>query len=116
LAEITADPSLAVDAAKKRKLKRPVYVRQLAELLREKDKPDSIEMALQWGEGLVRAKRNFGGEVTENAVAVAAAAIGLADPFKLDEFEERRQGLLTALVACSPRNVSPWVVCFRTCG
>lgn len=107
LDEVAADPSLAVDATKKRKLKRPVYVRQLAELLRDKDKPDSIEMALQWGEGLVRAKRSFGTEVSENAVAVAAAAIALANPFHLDDFEQRRQGLVTALVAMSPRNVPP---------
>jgi telomere length regulation protein len=107
LAEVAADPTLAVDATKKRKLKRPVYVRQLAELLRDKDKPDSIELALQWGEGLVRAKRNFGTEVSENAVAVAAAALALANPFNLDDFEVRRQGLVTALVACSPRNVPP---------
>lgn len=109
LEEVRNDPSLAIDASKKRKLKRPVYVRQLAELLRDKDKPESIEMALQWGEGLVRAKRSFGTEVSDNAVAVAAAAIGLANPYNLDDFEERRQGLVTALVASSPRNVAPWL-------
>lgn len=107
LDEVAADPSLAIDATKKRKLKRPVYVRQLTELLRDKDKPESIELALQWGEGLVRAKRGFGTEVADNAVAVAAAALALANPFNLDDFEPRRQGLVTALVACSPRNVPP---------
>jgi telomere length regulation protein len=109
LDEVAADPSLAIDATKKRKLKRPVYVRQLTELLRDKDKPESIELALQWGEGLVRAKRGFGTEVSDNAVAVAASALALANPFNLDDFESRRQGLVTALVVCSPRNVPPLV-------
>ncbi len=82
-------------------------MRQLTELLRDKDKPESIELALQWGEGLIRAKRGFGTEVSDNAVAVAASALALANPFNLDDFEPRRQGLVTALVACSPRNVPP---------
>lgn len=107
LEEVAADPTLAIDATKKKKLKRPVYVRQLVELLRDKEKPESIEMGLEWGEGLVRAKRNFGGEVVENAVDVAQAAISLSDPYHLDDFEKKRQGLVTALVACSPRNVPP---------
>ncbi|BEI82719.1 hypothetical protein CcaverHIS002_0305870 [Cutaneotrichosporon cavernicola] len=109
LEEVAADPSLAIDATKKRKLKRPVYVRQLTELLREKDKPESIELALQWGEGLVRAKRGFGTEVVDNAVAVTASALALSNPFNLDDFEPRRQGLVTALVACSPHNVPPFL-------
>lgn len=109
LAEVAADPTLALDAAKKKKLKRPVYVRQLADLLRDKDSPDSIELALTYGEPLVRAKRNFGGEVVENAVNVAGAAIALANPFHLPDFDARRQGLLTALVACSPTNVPPFL-------
>ncbi|KAL1408560.1 telomere binding protein [Vanrija albida] len=109
LEEVAADPTLAIDATKKKKLKRPVYVRQLVELLRDKDKPESIEMGLEWGEGLVRAKRNFGGEVVENAVDVAQAAISLSDPYHLDDFDKKRQGLVTALVACSPRNVPPFL-------
>ncbi|GMK56562.1 hypothetical protein CspeluHIS016_0304020 [Cutaneotrichosporon spelunceum] len=109
LEEVAADPTLAIDATKKRKLKRPVYVRQLTELLRDKDKPESIELALQWGEGLIRAKRVFGTEVADNAVAVTASAIALANPFNLDNFESRRQGIVTALVACSPYNVPPFL-------
>lgn len=109
LEEVAADPTLALDATKKRKLRRPVYVRQLAELLRDKDKPESIELALQWGESLVRAKRNFGTEVADSAIAVAGAAIALSNPFNLDDFDTRRQGLVTSLVACAPRVVPPFL-------
>ncbi len=63
LEEVAADPTLALDGTQKKKVTRPVYVGQLVELLKERDKPDHLEMGLKWGEGLVRAKRNFGVEL-----------------------------------------------------
>ncbi len=42
-------------------------------------------------------------------MAVAVMTISLNDPFHLEGFEEKRQGLLTASVACSPKNVAPLV-------
>ena len=65
--EVAADPSLALDGAQKKAITRPVYVQQLVALLREREKPDHIEMGLKWGEGLVRAKRSFGGELGANS-------------------------------------------------
>ena len=40
-------------------------------------------------------------------MAVATMAVTLNDPFHLDGFDEKRQGLMISLVACSPRNVAP---------
>jgi telomere length regulation protein len=40
-------------------------------------------------------------------VTIATLSIGLNDPFHLDEFDKLRQGLVTALVACAPRQVAP---------
>jgi telomere length regulation protein len=65
LEEIASDPSLALDGAQKKKVTRPVYVGQLAALLKERESPEHLEMALKWGESLVRAKRNFGTELGE---------------------------------------------------
>jgi telomere length regulation protein len=65
LEEVTADPSLAFDSVQKKKVTRPVYISQLVALLSERDKPDSLEMGLKWGESLIRAKRSFGGELGE---------------------------------------------------
>ncbi|ORX40562.1 telomere length regulation protein-domain-containing protein [Kockovaella imperatae] len=107
LEEVTADPSLAIDAAGKKKIKRPVYVSQLMALLREREKPDHLEMALKWGESLIRSKRSFGGELEENAVNLATLTVALNNPFNLDHFDESRQGILNALVVCSPRKVAP---------
>ena len=61
--EVAADPSLALDSTQKKKLTRPVYLQQLVALLKEREKPDHLEMALKWGEGLIRAKRSFGREL-----------------------------------------------------
>ena len=65
LEEVAADPSLALDAAGKKKVSRPVYISQLLALVKEREKPECIEMALRFGESLIRAKRNFGGELGE---------------------------------------------------
>lgn len=67
LEEVAADPSLALDASSRTKIARPVYIPQLIALLKEREKPECIEMALKWGEGLVRAKREFGTELGEQA-------------------------------------------------
>jgi telomere length regulation protein len=63
LEEVAADPTLALDSAQNKKASRPVYVQQLIMLLKEREKPEYIEMGLKWGEGLVRAKRSFGTEL-----------------------------------------------------
>nr|XP_019010363.1 uncharacterized protein I206_04832 [Kwoniella pini CBS 10737]OCF49144.1 hypothetical protein I206_04832 [Kwoniella pini CBS 10737] len=109
LEEVTADPSLALDATQKKKIIRPVYIPQLVALLKERDKPENIEMGLKWGESLIRAKREFGTELSENAVAVTLMTLGLNDPFNLEGFEEKRQGIMNALVACSPQQVAPFL-------
>ncbi|WWD19666.1 hypothetical protein CI109_104128 [Kwoniella shandongensis] len=109
LEEVAADPSLALDAADKKKVSRPVYVPQLFALLKGREKPEYIEMGLKWGEGLVRAKREFGTELAENSVSVTLMALGLNDPFNIEGFEEKRQGLMNALVACSPKDVAPFL-------
>ncbi|WVW86203.1 hypothetical protein I302_108245 [Kwoniella bestiolae CBS 10118] len=109
LEEVAADPSLAIDTTQKKKVTRPVYIPQLTALLKERDKPESIEMGLKYGEGLIRAKREFGTELAENAVAVTLMTLGLNDSFNLDEFDEKRQGIMNALVACSPKEVAPFL-------
>ena len=38
---------------------------------------------------------------------LATLTVALNDPFNLDDFDESRQGILNALVACSPKNVAP---------
>lgn len=45
--------------------------------------------------------------VDENAEELVTQTLVLNDPFDLENFEERRQGILIALTACSPKLVAP---------
>lgn len=65
LEEIAADPTRALNSSQKKKVQRPVYIAQLHALLKEREKPECIEMALRHGESLIRAKKTFGGELGE---------------------------------------------------
>ena len=133
LEEIEKDPTLNVGT---KKIPKPVYLAQLGELVRstnaglksaENNEPDKIEMALSCGEELIRRKRSFGVELgwycihphdetqlksyatEENAVNLVYAFIGLQDSYELDDFSTKRQGIVTALVACCPRKSAPYV-------
>lgn len=132
LKEIEKDPTLNVGT---KKVPRPVYLAQLAELLRGKpgmqaqkpDEPheaDRVEMALNVAEELVRRKRAYGTELgrilvpsllyrrltlflDENAANLVYGFLGLQDKYELEGFSEKRQGILNALVACAPRKAAP---------
>ena len=133
LEEIENDPTLNVGV---KKIPKPVYLAQLGELVRstnvglksaENNEPDKIEMALGCGEELIRRKRNFGMELgrchihlqdetqlkscatEENAVNLVYVFVGLQDSYELDDFSTKRQGIVTALVACCPRKSAPCV-------
>jgi len=135
LEEIEKDPTLNVGT---KKVPKPVYLAQLGELVRstnvglksgENNEPDKIEMALGCGEELIRRKRNFGMELgrcrvylqdetqlnshvtEENAVNLVYIFLGLQDSYELDGFSTKRQGIVTALVACCPRKSAPYVRC-----
>lgn len=120
LDEIKEDPTL--HTGMKDPVKKPVYIQQLVDLLRERDKPEKVERGLADGEKLIRAKRGFGTELgtwqvhsiqvadplaEENAEMLATMAVALSESFELPEFEERREGLLIALVACAPKKAAP---------
>ncbi|TFK42888.1 telomere length regulation protein-domain-containing protein [Crucibulum laeve] len=116
LAEIEKDPTLNVGV---KKVARPVYLAQLGELLRgggnkvgpdDPHEADKIEVALDYAEELIRKKRGFGTELSENAVNLVYALLGLHNNYNLDGFEVKRQGALNALVACCPRKSAPALI------
>ncbi|KAL1748093.1 telomere length regulation protein-domain-containing protein [Schizophyllum fasciatum] len=113
LAEIERDPSLAVAPPK---VPRPVYLAQLGQLLRgppgakpleAQEEYRRLEVALASAEELIRKKQAYGTELEENADNLVYALVALQDNYDLDGFEEKRQGALTALVACCPRKAAP---------
>ncbi|KAJ2917584.1 hypothetical protein MD484_g2776, partial [Candolleomyces efflorescens] len=116
LEEIEKDPTLNVTA---KKVARPVYLKQLGDLLRSSggktssDDPheaDKIEMGLNCAEELIRKKRDYGTELAENAVNLEYALLGLNNNYELEGFSEKRQAALNALVACAPRPAAPALI------
>ncbi len=137
LAEIAADPTLAVGQAR---VARPVYLAQLGALLRgttpisaphalggagamgsggirtstagqvgTAHEADRVAAGLASAAPLIRRKRFFGTELAENAVDLTCALLGMNDNFELDDFAAQRQDALTALVACAPEKAAPCV-------
>lgn len=113
LAEIERDPTLALGQPK---VPRPVYLAQLGQLLRgplgaqqieAQEEFRRLEVALACAEELIRKKRHYGTELEENADNLVYALASLQDNYDLEGFEEKRQGALTALAACSPRKAAP---------
>ncbi|KAM5539117.1 hypothetical protein V8D89_007340 [Ganoderma adspersum] len=116
LAEIEKDPTLGVGI---KKVPRPVYLAQLGELVRptgglqsgdEQNNAARIEVALEVAEELIRRKSGYGTELEENAVNLVYGFIGLQDNYDLDDFSQKRQAALNALVACCPRKTAPTII------
>lgn len=93
----------------KKKRRRPVYIHELAPLLREKDR-EANRLALRYVEVLVRRKAGWGAEIHEQAIDLTYALVALQDNFSLKNFEERRKKALVALVVASPHNVAPCLI------
>ncbi|PIL23768.1 hypothetical protein GSI_13518 [Ganoderma sinense ZZ0214-1] len=116
LAEIERDPTLGVGI---KKVPRPVYLAQLGELVRptgglqsgdEQNNATRIEVALEVAEELIRRKCGYGSELEENAINLVYGFIGLQDNYDLDDFSQKRQAALNALVACCPRKAAPTII------
>ena len=133
LQEIERDPTLRVS---QKKIPRPVYLAQLGELVRnsgvgpseENQEADKIEMAINVGEELIRRKRDYGTELgksnmaryntsvltpdaAENAANLVYGFISLNNKFDLDDFDNKRQRIVIALVTCCPKNSAQYVPC-----
>lgn len=89
----------------KSKRRTPIYVGELAPLLRESER-GAVRMGLRYAAPLVTRKAGWGGEVHDNAVNLALALIGLNNNYRIAKFEERRLAALTALTIASPERVA----------
>lgn len=56
-----------------------------------------------------RVERQISNKVLteENAVNLTYGFVGLQDNFDLEDFDDKRQDILNALVACCPRKTAP---------
>ncbi|ORY83468.1 telomere length regulation protein-domain-containing protein [Leucosporidium creatinivorum] len=117
----TALPSTSASTTRKRgKLRAPVYVPELVAYLKGTDpegkkeeadgEAERVEVGLNEGESLVRRKAGWGGELAENAVDLAFALMTLQDTYDVDNFEQLKLNIMTALVAAVPTKVAPTLI------
>lgn len=97
----SADPSGTLDKALHKKRRPPVYVGELAPLLRDDDYRAN-RLALKHAEPLIRRKTGWGNEVRENAVDLCLALCALQNTFDMRAFDELRTHALVALCVASP--------------
>ncbi|KAH9946325.1 uncharacterized protein BXZ73DRAFT_86467 [Epithele typhae] len=96
LEEIEKDPTLRV--GRRRPRDPPTNGLQSGE---EQETANKVEVALDSG---------YGTELEENTVNLAYAFVGLQDNYDLEDFAQKRQAALNALVACSPRKAAPAII------
>ncbi|CBQ72979.1 conserved hypothetical protein [Sporisorium reilianum SRZ2] len=84
----------------------PVYIAQLAPLLRSSSRSD-IRLALHAAAPLIQRKRSalFGAEVAENAVDLCLTLVALHDSFGISGFERMRREAVRELAVAQPRVV-----------
>ncbi|KAM4054993.1 telomere length regulation protein [Hirsutella rhossiliensis] len=106
-----SDPEDSDDDAalvQRNKPKAPVYVRDLITYLRDSESYDKQKLGLQTAPVLIRRKANFGTEVSAHAEELASLLVGLQDKFGMDDFVDRRQQGMIALVVAQPKSMAPW--------
>ncbi|KJZ73629.1 hypothetical protein HIM_06962 [Hirsutella minnesotensis 3608] len=106
-----SDPEDSDDDAtlvQRNKPKAPVYIRDLISYFRDSENYDKQNLALHSAPILIRRKANFGTEVSAHADELAGLLIGLQDKYDIDDFSEKRQQCMIALVVAQPKLMAPW--------
>ena len=106
-----SDPEDSDDDAtlvQRNKPKAPVYIRDLVVFLRDSEDYDKQRLALQTAPVLIRRKANYGTEVSSHADELAGLLVGMQDKFDIDDFAEKQQQAMVALVVAQPKPMAPW--------
>ncbi|PHH69150.1 hypothetical protein CDD80_6979 [Ophiocordyceps camponoti-rufipedis] len=106
-----SDPEDSDDDAtlvQRNKPRPPVYVRDLIAYLRDTENYDKQKLALYSAADLISRKANHGSEVSAHADQLAGLLVGLQDKFELDDFIERKQQAMIALIVAQPKAMAPW--------
>lgn len=101
------DPSLNVLDKDKRKLKPPVYIKDLLQYLNDTESYDKQKLALETAATLIQKKAQYGQEVKFYGKELAGLLVGLRDTFEIKDFDKLREEALAVLVAYAPLVVAP---------
>lgn len=93
----------------KARARAPVYVHELPGFLHSGNR-SQIRTALHTLPALVRSKADWGAEVTDNAVELVHALVGLQDSFGIQDFDMHISRCLTALAVAAPDTAAPTIV------
>ncbi|KAI9492648.1 telomere length regulation protein-domain-containing protein [Zychaea mexicana] len=100
----------SVAAARKKRVKAPVYILDLIAYLKDDEDSVKLDVGLSTAERLVRDKTDAGSELTESAVELAKRLIGFPKAYYLDNTTERQKHALAALVAAAPKTVAGYMI------
>ncbi|CAG8508350.1 6615_t:CDS:10 [Ambispora gerdemannii] len=87
----------------RKKIKPPVYIKELISYLKTADDPEKIDIALQVAPKLIRQKIGYGTELDEHAVELTSKVVYLQNTYELERFDENQNAALVALVYGSPK-------------
>jgi hypothetical protein len=97
------------DVATKPKIQPPVYIRDLLSYLNAEDSYDKQLLGVTHGARLIRQKVKFGQELTVHAKELATTLAGMHNSFDIDNFDNLRLSVMTALVASAPETVPAYL-------
>ncbi|KAF2634151.1 hypothetical protein P280DRAFT_464080 [Massarina eburnea CBS 473.64] len=86
----------------------PVYIRDLITGLRDQENYERHQLAIATAASLIRRKANFGSEVSDHIEELASILSGMHDNLDLDDFEEKRQQALIAILLAKPAEMAQY--------
>lgn len=92
----------------RKKVKAPVYVRDLMAMLRDDQNHDRFQMGVKSAAALLRRKMNFGSEVKDHAEEIGVILCNLQDPFETNDFDSLKLQAMIAVILCHVKAMGPW--------
>ena len=74
------------------------------------DNYTKVNVGLNTASNLIRRKAAFGTELSDHAHNLARILVGMQDTYDMEEFQEKRQAALSALVASAPEIVVSYLI------
>ncbi|KAJ8661851.1 hypothetical protein O0I10_002179 [Lichtheimia ornata] len=95
---------------KKSRARKPVYILDLINYLKDHDDPVKLEIGLKSAEELIRQKTGYGTELEDSAVVLARRLMDIPESYELPEMKIRQQHAITALIVAVPDRVAGFLI------
>ncbi|KAI7882220.1 hypothetical protein K492DRAFT_206260 [Lichtheimia hyalospora FSU 10163] len=91
---------------KKSRARKPVYILDLINYLKDHDDPMKLEIGLKSAEDLIRQKTGYGTELEDSATILARQLMDIPESYELPDMKSRQQHAITALIVAVPDKVA----------